>query len=587
VPTIPSFYTREALPATSGSRGGVSQVPVVQQPGTQDTGPSAMEKSLGVLPEALQQTGQLVARTEELGAHRQKAYDTIKGTSASQDYRLDMAPAYNEWRKGDWESLPDRVRTEGERLMKERGRDLTPYARAIYEQHAKETLNIFQDRALAERSKRADEAANFTFAREMQQAQEAIAGAHNDYERQVAKGQRDEVAKRWVDSGLADGVKVATILKNTDDAIDLEHNKMAIQANPEAMRDQYQAQLEGKATRADLPLAPPMHLAELAAEARQTHQQRLGHEEHVERRADYQHAKQQEQAANEIRGRLTSIRGTQEDLPAYDALLAEVNQKAQGAHPTISGEAQREFTTHIRSLRTAAANPRQVDDAKVEMKLGLMLDAADNEADYASVRSMVIQQAGMLTPETRNRLLNTIYERKASGHYSHLNGYKEGLRAIMGGDIAEGTMMAMFRGTMKEGDQLRMRNALTIYQTRMAELSGQSREQANADGLQIGLEIRRAYIDLPAREEKYKALPLPLQRTNPDETQGIADEQEALAIIAKLPQATKAMRQDIYDQWKAWRYSPVATESFAPKTPPPKISGGAPAPPKRQLVQPE
>jgi hypothetical protein len=586
MPTIPQYLTREQLPATSGLRGGVSQVPVIQQPGTQDTGPSALERSLGALPEALQQSGQLQERTEELQAHRQKAFDTIKGTSTSQDYRLEIAPAYEEWKKGDWETLPQRVRTEGERLMQDRGRDLSPYARMIFEERAKETLNIFQDRALAETTRRSGEVGNFTFARELQQAQEALAGAHTDYERLVAQGQMEEVGKRWVDSGLADGGKVASALKQTMDAVAVERVKTAIQADPEAMRDQLRAQTRGESTRADLPTAPPMHLGELAAEAWQVQQQRIGQAEHQERRADYQQAKQQEQAANEVRARLTSIRGTPDDVGAYDTLLAEVNKKAQGAHPTLSGEAQREFTTHLRSLRLAAMTPKQVDDVATEHKLGLMLDAADNDTDYASVRGMVIQQAGLLTPETRNRLLNTIYERKASGHVSRLNGYKQGMRAIIGGDIAESGMVTMMRGPLQEAEQFRLRNATTAYVLRMEELGRESRAQADAQGLQIGLELRTLHMDLPAREAKYNALPQFLQRMNPDETKGIKEEEEVVAVIAKLPQTPKALRQQYYEQWKAWRYSPITVENLAPKTPTPTISGGATPTPKRQLVQP-
>jgi hypothetical protein len=572
VPQIPQYLAREQLPTSSGVRGGVVNVPVVGQPGADTAGGAVLEKALGALPEAIESAGALQVKTEELQQHRQKAFDTINAKTQHQEWRLEMQPTYETLRQGDWQTLPERVEEEGKRLIEKRSQNLSPYAKALFEEDAKQSLAVFQQRAIEERIKRTEQATTFTFARELQQGQEALAKATNDYERQVAQGQLEETAKRFVDTGLVDGAKVAAALKQTKDAVAEEQVRTAIQADPANMRLQLQAQAKiasgvpDVATDPNLPLAPPEKLAELTQYAWEIEHQRLAQQEHAEVWADRRLAKEQEQTAADLRARLTTILPTPENVAQYDALLAEVNQKAQGAHPAISGTHQQEFTNHIRTLRAAALHPREVDDGPTERRLTILLDAADNERDYNDVRAQVIQNAGMLKPETMKGMLSTIYERKQSGHYSQLHGYREGIRVIMGGDIAEGNYMAMLRGTMQEAEQVRLRNALDAYRAWAAETAKTSRDQVNSEGPIKALELRHTYMDVPDTEAKARRLPLPL--LGRDGKTPVQDRAEAIAIISKLP-GTDASRQRVLQQWDDWRKG--ATPPATTTTPP---SGG-------------
>ena len=230
-------------------------MPAMGQPGMQDSGASALERSLTALPESMQQAGTLLGRTEELKEKRQQAFDTLNATTAHQELRLELQPKYAEWRQGDWQTLPERVLEEGRELIKARAEALTPYGRALFEKHALETLTVFQQRALEERQKRTESTATFTMTREIQQGQEALASATNPYEVMLAQGQIHETFERMVQAGLADGGKAALAEKQMLDAAHDEQVENATTAHPDAMYHNLLAQSRKEATLAELPLS--------------------------------------------------------------------------------------------------------------------------------------------------------------------------------------------------------------------------------------------------------------------------------------------------------------------------------------------
>ena len=553
MPQIPQFYAREALPASGGqgARGGIVGVPAITQPGAQDSGATALEKSLGALPEALEQAGGLAVQAEELQAHRQKAFDTLNATKQKQDTITDFQTGYEVWKQGDWQTLPERTLEEGNKLIAERKAQLTtPYAQQLFEADAKHTLNVYHQKALEERTKRTESATAFTLARELQQAQEDLARATNPYEVLVAQGRIETTAQRFVDANLVDGVKMATLVKGTYDAVDDEQNLNAIAVNPAGMRQQYQAQIRKQATDPNLPLARPGKLAEFAEKAWQTEQQRIAAGEHVEKMADYRLGKQQERAAADIGARLSIILPIPENVNKYDEMLAEVNAASQGKEPLLNLNMQQHFQREIRTLRAAATHPRDTDDAATERTLINRLDAANNDRDYQAVRAMVIQSAGLLKPETTQRFLNTIRERTVSGHYSQDAAYKEGTRIIIGADIAEGNLVAVMKGFTQEDEQRRLRDAMDNYRSWFEGMWQQDQALARAQSGEKALEMRRTYMDIPGKEAKLQALPLPLRGA--DGRTGVTDEGQADAIIDKLPGKDKAEKQRIKDQWKTW-----------------------------------
>jgi hypothetical protein len=528
-------------------------VPAVTQPGVQDSGPTALERTLGALPEAVQQAGGLAVKTEELQAHRQKVFDTLNGKERHQDFRLGLQPAYDQWRQNpDWQTLPERVTEEGGKLIETMGANLSPYARRIFQDDAKQTLAVFQQRAIEERTKRTEGATAFTFARELQQGQTALAQAQTPYEVLLAQGQLEETVKRFVETGLIDGVKAATALKGTYDAVADEQVLTAIEAQPSAMREQLHAQAAKQPTREDLPLSRPEKLAEHAQRAFEVEQQRINQREHAEKMAEVRWGKQQDQNAATIRAELSTILPTQENIARYDALLADVNAKAVGPQPQITGAAQQEFTNHIRILRATASHPRETDDGPTERDLIIKLDAANSERDYAVMRQMVVERSGLLKPETFQRFMNTIRERTVGSHYSQDAAYKEGTRIIYGSDIAEGTFVNIMRSSMAEDEQKRLRNAMDNYRQSFEELWKQDQALARSRASELALDMRYKYMDVPGKKALFDALPRQLQ--GPDGRSGITNEAEVDAIIQKGP-GDKAEKQREKDRWKKWYQS--------------------------------
>lgn len=570
MPQIPSYLARQELPSSGGqgARGGIVGVPAITQPGAQDSGATALERSLGALPEALEQAGGLAVRTEELQAHRQKAFDTLNATQKKQDTITDFQTGYEVWKQGDWQTLPERTLEEGNKLIAERKAQLTtPYAQQLFEADAKHTLNVYHQKAIEERTKRTESTTAFTLARELQQAQQDLARATNPYEVLVAQGRIETTAQRFVAANLVDPVKMATMVQGTYDAVDDEQNLNAIQVNPAGMRQQYQAQIRKQATDPNLPQARPEKLAEFAEKAWQTEQQRIAQGEHVEKMADYRLGKQQERAAADISARLSIILPIQENVNKYDEMLAEVNAAAQGAQPLITFQQQQHFTSQIQSLRAAATHPRTVDDGPTERMLINRLDAANSPRDYEAVRMMVTQSASLLTPQRYEHFMNTIRERTVGGHYSQDAAYKEGMRVIIGADVAEGNLVAVMKGFTQEDEQRRLKDATDHYRQWFETTWQEDQALARAQSGEKALEMRRTYMEIPTKEAKLGALPLPLR--GPDGRTPVLDREQAIGIISKMPGYDAAGRQREVDKYDAWyrMYGEEAKRRQQPGTP--------------------
>src|SRR5262245_12751928 len=113
VPQIPQYLAREQVPASTGVRGGIIGVPAVQQPGMQDVGPTALERSLQVLPGAVEEAGLLIARTDELRTTAQRALDTTK---AYQDWLQQYQAQQATLQQGDYRTLPEETLRTGRQL---------------------------------------------------------------------------------------------------------------------------------------------------------------------------------------------------------------------------------------------------------------------------------------------------------------------------------------------------------------------------------------------------------------------------------------------------------------------------------------
>jgi hypothetical protein len=569
----------------------VVQVPVVGQPGAERQGPSALEQALGAIPRGLQALGEagvqveaIQLRQEEMQLARQKAFDTLNGKTAGVGVRVPMQTLDAELRQKDWQTAPEQLFEQGTKLIQEQGKTLTPQARAIYEHDAQTYLSVLHGRATEERVRQTKQMTAFVLGQQVSQAQHDFASATNDYDRTVARGQVALSVQQMVQAGAIEGAVGANALKKLDETMAVQQVKTAIYADPDRMDVQLRTQAKIAMGATDLkldpalPTAPPEYLADLGKEATAVKEHRLSQEDHLQRRADYQWGKHQEETARDLQARISMLQPTPENVAQYDRLLAEVNQKAQGAQPLLDYTQQRVLDNELKSLKAAALNPRQTSDRQVEEGIIIRMDAAQNDRDYQILRQQIVNSVKMLKPDDFQKYLNQTYERRRADHYSKLPGYQDGVKAIMAGDVPEGTMNIPGFGKLEmEARQSRLKEALDIFNNRFAELAGMNRDQANAQGAELGRQIRYAIMDVGDKESRSQRMPKPLLA--PDGKTILSDETQVLHNLHALP-ATDADKERLYRQWQQYRRTPGPEGAVTPGAPgTPSTPLGAPSAP--------
>lgn len=561
MPRIPMHTAAALLPPVGGLPRGAVDIPTVQDPQANPAAFTATEQGLQTLGEGLGSAGVGLVRAQELEAVRRRADNTLSAKTKVQDFRLAAQETFEQEREGDYSTFPQRLTESLQRRMHEVGRDLSPDARALFEEDAKQYLPVYRAKADEYSTRRRAQLTTFTVTREIQQVQEFMARATDPAERALHQDHLEGLLEAFASTGLIDGAKAADVLTKTQDALRIQDVQTAIQANPDAMAVQLLAQARGEPTRDDLPTAPPAQLPQLAQQAQEVKRQRAAEVDRAEQRGDKALTKQQEAAEVRLRQQITELDPVPENLAQYDALLRTVNQQAIAGQ--IRPERQAELTNLTRVLRTAAAAPREANDPKAERDLTLLVYAADNPKDFADVHTAIVKRAHLLKPETYRTLLSQAEERSRTTHWSNLPGVRAGRQIILGGDINEGGQ-SQFRGAMAEAEQVRLREALDVYTTRIQELSGQSVHLANAQAPAIALEVRRTYMDLPQKEELLKRLPVPLQG---QDGQGVRDLATAQGVIQRLPHMTDAEKQRVFEQWMRWNYIAPGSAPIVPTAP--------------------
>lgn len=575
MPRLPEYVPREGVPMSSGIGRGTVPVPVVGSPTADPQAQTAGIRAVGAVASALTESGTALMQAEEFRSRRQQAQDVLDSrTRVQTKFRQPMQARIDELRQGDYREFPEAVMREGNRLIQEVGAELSPGARRYFEEDANQLLSVMQQQAIGERTRRRDQDTAFAMQREVQDFQTTLLRTQDPFERMVAKGQLEQTMQRFVSTGLVDGAKAADVLQKTMDTAAVQDVQIAIQANPQGMRDQLLAQTRGEPTSPNLPTAPVEQLAALTQEATRVYAQALNFRENQEQAVQRRVTKLQKDSAIDLRAQLSELAPIQENVPQYDKLLTEVNTRARKGELT-EGD-QRELLGEVRQLKNAALNPPQRDDSTIERKLVIKLDAAQNPADLAQVRQEIVASAQSLKPETVQGFLGRVRERSRSDHWSNLPGVREGFRTLMGADVAEGSLVPQLRGLRAEAEQVRLRTALDIYRTQVqalaegdAQRAGNS-EQANAQAPDLALRIRRQYVDVPGQEAKKAALPPVLQN--------VPTEAEAIKVLSGLP-GTPAERLRLLERWKQAQPAEQAPQAPGGATPSATPSGPRMTPP--------
>jgi hypothetical protein len=532
-------------------------VPAITQPGAQDSGATALEKSLGALPESLQQAGSLAVQTEELQARRQRVFDTLNGQTAGAEIRVPLQTLDARLRQENWQTAPGRFEEEADKLIREysTAQKLSPQAHAIFYKDAKEYASVLHGRATEEMVRQTKQQTAFATATRVQQAQEDYANATNTYERTLAWGRIEEGMQQLVEVGAVGGTEAATVLKKTSDSFKVQTVQTATQAEPDRMKQQLQQQsanvLAGRdpdeGTDPALPLAPLEHLAKLTQEATETSRARFAMAEHLEQRDDRLRKKQQERNSIGVSATLFTTPLTPDNVPTFEKLRQEIGQKI------LTGEIERTTGEHLiqtsLTLGKAASAPRQTDDLETERIVRLMVHQARTPEQFAAARQALVtimeQPNPKLKPETFSQLDDKLTQREKG------SAWREQPQAKAGNDILMRGALVPYGGTLagqlKPQMQQKLIWAKDAWEQQMQTLYERDPQAAEKQAVELAWQARIQFLK-PEKDD-------PAQEYIPPEAQAAKTRHELAVVVSKLRSqgwADGSLAQ-IVQNWHTWQ----------------------------------
>ena len=564
MPNVNTLLTPgELYPTGTGAPRTVVGTPSVPQPSLTPAAGQAVGEGLAHLGAGIENFAAGVQRAQLYQAALQKAQNTLDSHSALNSYttNVDRYVADQQLEvskeKVKYQDLPDLVQKYHEDLVGQLGESMNPQARQLFQIEAGKRFAVVNRDVLKYRDDQMAFHGNELKVEARAVFVDGVLHATSPADADQRMLQYQTTLDRLADARVLRHEEVPGEVFKARQTIAEQQMELRVQKDPQgALTD-----LLTGGTQLD-PALNPLLIPKLIASARGVIRQQDDDRTRHEVVADKAMGKRQDLTEVAFQTRLNQISPLPENLAQYDQLLAETNGSAQILD--LSREGFQRITHETRTLRGVALNPPQIQDAAMERRLAILIKSADNDADFTAVRRAVIDGSSRILPETLRTFLGDIEARKNQTHPLHLPGVQMGRRAIISGDISESGQMAMQRGALSEAEQVRLRTALDIYDARVMELTQTSREQANAQAPAIGTEIRRTYMELPAKADILRRLPLPLQG-NVDATgngAGIEDETTAVAIIRRLPNTPDTEKERIYTQWYRWRY--VIPQGYTP-----------------------
>lgn len=452
MPRIPFGIADPQLPATSGRRGGVVQTPVVQEPMLDSDAATLPGRAVAEFGGQVAQTGQYLQQAEAYQFQRQRAQDVLDAKSQLQEYRQQLLTTYDGLTQGDYRTLPEDTLKEGKKLIENLGRGLTPQARALFQEDANQALTAVQQSALAERTKRRDQATAYTLSREVQQVQELMLRTMDPYQQEVLLGQLDDLSRQFVNTGLVRGEAMADVRKKTLDAIADQQVQRAIAANPDLMKQQLLAQIQGESTQEGWPLARLETLPQLYQQAVQLSRTQFREREHDERYAHWKRSEQQADNSRELRAQIYTTPMTPASVATFEKILA------QAALATRNGDLDETTGEHLMRtaqahMATAAKPPVMQDDVETERTLALAIRAAERPEEFERVRTMLTDAGrGKLKPETFSSMYDKLEQREGAAQWRQFPEVRAAKDIIMRGALVPygGTLAGQTKPQMQQ-----------------------------------------------------------------------------------------------------------------------------------------
>lgn len=577
MPRLPFGISNAEIPTSTGNRGGMVQVPVIQDPGLDSDAATLGGRALAQFGEQVATTGQYLAQAEGYQFQRQRAQDVLDAKTELQETRQAFLAKYDELVQGDYRTLPEDMLKAGNQIMAERGRSLTPQARALYTEDAQQALTAMQQTALSERTKRRDQHTAYTMSREIQQVQELMLRTTDPYQREVLLGQYRDLSQQFVATGLVRGEVMADMEKKTMNALSDQQVQQMIQAFPDAMRQNLLAQITRQPTRADLPSGRPEVLAELHQQAVTVSRARFAEQEHQERYKAHQLKEQQIVNSRELTTRLYMTRMTPENVPKFEEIMALAAagmkqgtlDERQGEHLMVTAQAH---------MQTAAKPPQLQDDEALASTLSLATRMAETPEEFERARTLLSTQAlGRLKRNTIEDIYDALERRQAASEWRQLPKVRAAKDILMRGAMVPygGTLAGIMKPQMQQKTSWAIdsweEQLQTIWNTAPAQRRRFMVEQA-AEALAWESRRQNLQPDINNEADAQEYLPPQVQRANtPVE---LAQEIHALRMLGWANGSLLIIRDNWHRWYNTWPKGPDGMPQRARST----TSSGTTAP---------
>jgi hypothetical protein len=553
VPRLPVGLGDTQLPATGGVRGGTVGLPLAQEQGIDLSTATLPARSLAEMGQHIEQAGQFLVQADAYQAQRARAQGVLDSTLGFQVWAQEFQPAAAELAKGDYRTLPEQTVKLGKSLADKVAleRNLSPEAKALFREKTEAAITKAQSDALGIKNQRFHQDTAFAMSTAVYQAQQEAAAAKDDTDLRMALDRLHGTLAEGVPAGLWHGDVAAKMYRDTETTVYKDRVARATQVNPDAMKTQLLAQLQGEPTRSDLPLAPPEYLAELYQHAQQVSAYQFQQKEHQERYADYARQKQQTLNSRDLRTKVYTTSLIPENVPTFQSIIE------QAATAVKTGELDETTGEHIMHtaqahMTTAGRPPPLRDDEPTKRTLNLAIRAAARPEEFDQVRNMLTEATknGQITADTYGPMYDKLDQReKVATDWLAYPEVQAAKNVIMRGALVPygGTLA----GQMKPLMQQKLTWAVDTWEAQLESLyadpqGGPKAVKAQADAL--AWEARRQHLqpDINNKADAEEYLPPEVQKaTSPAE---LAQAIHALRMLGWSNGSLLIIR----DNWHRW-----------------------------------
>lgn len=561
MPRIPAGIVSESqLPQTGGIRGGVTPIPVLQEPGVSADVATLPSRAIAGLGQDFEQVGASLARAEAYRMQKTRAQDVMDSSLAMEPYKRQYEGVTAElMTKGDYRTLPQDVEAYGKQLLEDVSQDqrLTPQGKAMFRLKAEQLISDMRHNALGVQTQRAQQASVFATTLKVQEAQQRLAAATSPEELALEKGRFQQELAEFVDAGWLHGDVAGELYNKTIQTAQRDKALLEVRRDPMGSFNDLMKQTTpgGQSEREAFQGLPQVLVPSLIDDARQQmHQQAVA----VEHQQKQDEAKMKhQQARNEItlRNDLYSVPWTPDNIP----VLMQVQQRIldAGAAGQLGATEHTGLTNMAREAIEKARVYVPVSDPATKTAVSQRLDLATSQDEIEEVDKYLRTIPG-------DRLnaddLHTFHQRIVASR-NELDPLNQPIvhqvkRYIMDRVLpgVPGVPSGILAQYMDAEEKTRLSNTFNAFDSWAKDKDVAT---VRRDGWTKGMELLQSLYDVPLGPPTYENvdkalqyLPLPLRRGGP-EGRVVPNKDAARELLQELnlPAAERGRWLRSYSTW--------------------------------------